>query len=541
MHVAQCTFRRFKRFTELSIVDLPATAKLVVLVGPNGSGKSSVFDGFRMFSWSVGAPHGAHDERYHVKHGFLNDGWGNLARVNFHEPTPTDDIGRKKLIYVRSAYRNEAEFMLHELRRAQDVLDEDRVRRLIDNDASVSKNYQRLVALTVAGVYDGTNDSLTVAALRDQLIGEIRSAMARVFPDLNLHGTGDPLHQGTFYFDKGTSQNFEYKNLSGGEKAVFDLLLDLVVRRAAYNNSVFCIDEPEAHMHTRLQGLLLEELLNLLPQQCQLWINTHSVGMMAKARDLQAANPDQVVFLDFSSSNFDQPTTLRPAAVDRKFWKDVLSIALDNLAALVAPRQVVLCEGPGPSQQGSAAGSPGPTNKQEFDAACYRTIFSATHPDTDFLAVGNNLDVLSDRLAVGRAIQTLVSGTRVIRVIDRDERTPTEIAALVREGVKVLSRRHLEAFVLDDEILTKFCHHIGRPADVAATLAAKQSAIAASVARGNSPDDIKRASGTLYVELRNLLQLTQSGSDGHAFMRDILAPLITPDTQTYRTLVADIF
>ena len=38
--------KNYKRFTELTIADLPDTAKLVVLVGPNGSGKSSVFDSF---------------------------------------------------------------------------------------------------------------------------------------------------------------------------------------------------------------------------------------------------------------------------------------------------------------------------------------------------------------------------------------------------------------------------------------------------------------------------------------------------------------
>jgi hypothetical protein len=36
--------------------------------------------------------------------------------------------------------------------------------------------------------------------------------------------------------------------LSGGEKAAFDLLLDLVIKRREFNDTVFFIDEPEAHM-----------------------------------------------------------------------------------------------------------------------------------------------------------------------------------------------------------------------------------------------------------------------------------------------------
>ena len=48
----------------------------------------------------------------------------------------------------------------------------------------------------------------------------------------------------------------------GGEKAAFDLLLDIFVKKAEYNDTVFCIDEPEAHMNPKLQGKLLEELFH---------------------------------------------------------------------------------------------------------------------------------------------------------------------------------------------------------------------------------------------------------------------------------------
>ena len=58
-------------------------------------------------------------------------------------------------------------------------------------------------------------------------------------------------------FDKGTSENLPY-NLSGGEKAAFDLLLDIFVKKVEYDDTVFCIDEPEAHMNPRLQGSSLK-------------------------------------------------------------------------------------------------------------------------------------------------------------------------------------------------------------------------------------------------------------------------------------------
>ena len=129
--------------------------------------------------------------------------------------------------------------------------------------------------------------------------------MRRVFPDLELDSLGNPLEDGTFHFTKGTSKGFLFKNLSGGEKAVFDLILDFVIAGRAYDDTIFCIDEPEAHMNTRLQAELLSVLYGLIPENCQLILATHSIGMMRRARDIEAEHPGSVVFLDFEH-DFDE-------------------------------------------------------------------------------------------------------------------------------------------------------------------------------------------------------------------------------------------
>ena len=61
--------------------------------------------------------------------------------------------------------------------------------------------------------------------------------------------------------------------------------------------------EPEAHMHTALQAKLLAEMYNLINDQSQLWLATHSIGMLQQAKELESQHPGSVVFLDFSLNN----------------------------------------------------------------------------------------------------------------------------------------------------------------------------------------------------------------------------------------------
>ncbi len=530
MHVKRIRAQSFKRFTNLTIDQLPQTARVVLMVGPNGCGKSSLFDAFRMWHGYHGGA-GVGDDTYYLRCGMTPVAWADSVSIDFHSPLPKDS---KKTFYIRSAYRNQADFTATSLSRMGSELDAPKASKMIDNETQlVADNYQRLVSFTVEEVFSGQQDSKTVRELRDNLIGTIRESMTRVFGDLVLTGPGNPLQDGSFFFEKGVGKGFLYKNLSGGEKAVFDIILDLILKRRAYDNTVYCIDEPELHMHTRLQARLLEEMLRLLPDNCQLWLATHSIGMMRKAKELHESDPNNVVFLDFHNVDFDQAVTITPAKVGRQFWMQALEVALDDLAQLVAPQRIVLCEGrPADGKQ---------TTRAEFDAECYRTIFGNEYPDTDFLSVGNELDVRSDRLYVGKAIQTLVAGTTLIKLVDRDDRTEREIQELIKVGVRVLGKRHLESYLLDDETLRALCDANGRAQDKDAILIAKSEAIKNSVKRGNRADDMKSAAGEVYTGVRQILGLTQAGNTTEAFLRDTMAPLIIPGTKVYDDLKIAIF
>jgi RecF/RecN/SMC N terminal domain len=525
MHISKVSAADFRRFTQLEIVDLPATAKLVVLAGPNGNGKSSLFDVFLTVAergWR-----NLWDHSYHAK---ITDTKvvpePNRIDVAFHEEPPAN---RRKLFYFRSAYRNDPEFSSTTINRAEDVLAERRFTRLIDNDAAVSSNFQRLYAKGMEDVFEKEDGSTTIAEFREKIIGDIQKSLKKVMPDLSLDGLGNPFKVQTFRFSKGPAKGYNYKNLSGGEKAAFDLVLDLAIKRADFDHTIFCIDEPEAHLNGRVHGDMLEVLMDLTPKNSQLWIATHSIGMMRRARDIYHEKPGSVVFLDFER-DFDQPQVLRPIVPDLAFWHRSLAVALDDLAALVAPQLIVMCES-------SKGGEPG----EGFDALIYNAIFAAEFPETRFVSIGGSTEMNGDRFLTIQAVTNLIKGVKTLRLIDRDGMSEQEIKDREAEGFRVLRKRHIEAYLFDDEVLQALCGKVGQADKWPALKAAKEADIQASISNSHPHDDIKSASGRITQSCRKHLQLTNAGKSSKAFMRDTLAPLITAHTAVYCELRSVIF
>ena len=533
MKIKSFEIKDFKRFTHLTVSDIPKTARLVVLIGPNGSGKTSLFEAFRQLSGRYGGTGHDGDQNYIAKNvTTFENSWTENLKATFHDHSTVTGPQWKKAFYIRSAYRNESDFVFSNLSRVGSALDANQLRRLIDNDSRVSDNYQRIVSKTIENVYSGKHDAKNIEQVRNELIGEIRNSMLRVFDSLVLTGPGDPLQNGSFYFEKGIAKDFHYKNLSGGEKAAFDLIVDLLVKQLDFDDTAFCIDEPEIHMHTKLQGTLLEELYKQIKPNNQLWISTHSIGMIKKAVELKKLHPDEVVFLDFHDQDFDKPTNLTPVKVTRDLWKKTLAMALDDLSDLVSPKQIILCEG-------SIATSP--AKNKEFDAKCLRKIFDAEFSDTDFISVGNSATITKDRLDFVSAMKLVTKGVDFIKLVDLDDHSSEQIKELNIKGIKVLNRRDIESYLLDDEIIDRLCIGQGKPELTKDVLAIKSKALVDSIARGNPTDDIKSAAGQFYTETKKLLSLTQCGNDTESFLRDTMAPLVTSDTKVYNELKQIIF
>ena len=459
MHIRRLELDNYKRFYHLVIDNIPETAKLVVLIGPNGTGKSALFDAFHFKAHGSKSNYSIENDPPRREY-YINRTDRDFARatrelarniqVDFHEGDP-GKADWSTIFNIRTAYRVEADFRLSSLEPVQPSSESARFGRIIDPDQAVSDNYKRLAWKRQADLDGDAPEETTFGQYRRESLAKLQIGMKKLFsnPQLELQDFGGIKGGGVFRFAKGNIRDFHYKNLSGGEKAAFDLLLDIFVKAEEYKDAIYCIDEPEAHVASGLHGKLLETMLDLIPDPSQLWIATHSAGFANKAYELMLRE-GSVAFLDFSGRDFDQSVTITPRIPDREFWKMTYRVALDDLADLIAPSNVVICEG---KEDAAAHG---------FDADAYNRIFSDSHPDTVFVSRGGATQVERSEVLIA-VIGAVSKGTHVWRLIDRDDMTETARDEKVQQGIRVLTRRELENYLYAPEVLSTFSEQANNP------------------------------------------------------------------------------
>ena len=154
--------------------------------------------------------------------------------------------------------------------------------------------------------------------------------------------------------------------------------------------------------------------------------------------------------------------------------------------------------------------------------------------------MGNDHEIVGDKRGLAEALGLLIRGVEVVRLIDRDDRSEEEISDEAANGVQVLSRRNLESYLFDDEVLTALAMSVNHEDKIEELLAEKQRILTAR--KDNPPDDLKRASGQIFNACKSILSLpTGYGNNARTFMRDTLAPLITASMIVYQDLKHDIF
>ena len=283
-------------------------------------------------------------------------------------------------------------------------------------------------------------------------------------------------------------------------------------------------------IHTKLQAKLLNELFNIIEDNSQLWIATHSFGMMKEAKKLSEEYPGQVIFLNFDGYDFDEEVILEPSECDSTIWSKMLEISLDDYATLLTPNTIVFCEGTTKGRK-----------RKDFDAKCYTNIFGKNHPDTLFYSLGSCNDIEKDKNAVIEFICRLAPNAKIIRVVDRDDRSEEQIAELMEDGIKVLSKRNIEGYLLDETVLEKWCEIEDQKDKIDEVKEIRRKRLEESIERGNAPDDLKSAGNDICTDLKKLFKLKQCGNNGEYIMRDTISKMITEDMEVYQSIERDIF
>ena len=385
---------------------------------------------------------------------------------------------------------------------------------MVDTDATLGEHYQRLVArfLPVLSNLESGDAARDLEAAR-AILAPVQNSLTRVLPHLRFTGLGDPTSNGSFYFTRDDIRGFRYESLSGGEKAIFDLLLDVHVAATELGSPLICLDEPEIHLNPDVQASVLTELVELLPSGSQLWIATHSIGMIRRAFDISADEPSRVAFLDFGNVSGPSPDVLlKPSQPSGQLLRKAMSVALHDLARLLAPEILVICEGSQVSDRIHA-----------WDERIYRQIFNDLHPRVEFRSSGGK-----GELEQAAQIASLIApGTHILKLRDRDDLTLENRARLLASDpyLRVLERHSLESYLLDDEVLEALVSDRGsRRRDAVTELrAARNGAI-----RPNG--SARGALSAVFDVAKNVLASTEGlGENASQFSADVLAKLIAPD------------
>lgn len=455
MRIKTLRLKEFKRFDDLTIDLGEEPKKIIAIVGPNGCGKSSIFDAFedKMRDFRHIGDEG---QGFYSKAFYYSEEDKRKTTYNKYESviiTADKGIIGRKSFYIRTSYRFTSKINVQILEALPEILESrDEPISSIAIDTRLEANYKRLLGTAYSEFFDG---SKTGEVVRNELIGKVNSILNQIL-DIEISNLGNILaKKGQLYFKKENVTDFPYANLSSGEKEVIDIILDLIVKTPEYNNTVFCIDEPELHLNTSIQRKLLIEIEKLIPENCQLWIATHSIGFL---RALQEDLNDKSQILDFSEKNYFQGIhTIYPIKTSRKNWQRIFNTALADLAGLISPKRIIYCEGKDkPGKNGEEKG---------FDANVFNNIFSETHNDTLFVSSGGNTE-LDQRSDIAFAILSKVFNDIEIFVLkDRDissgrlndENDRKIYLENNPENHRVLNRWEIENYLFDKEVLKVYC------------------------------------------------------------------------------------
>ena len=348
MKVKSLQLKNFKRFTDLTIKDIPEKCKLVLLIGSNGSGKSSVFDAFEVLNRYRLKSFTGNVEKYYSKNGipfqiiadFGNDFISDTAKTSFR----SNEINRFPITsyYGRTSLRQIPRLTRVQLGNQVDVLnDGDKPYSFIDRDDRFENDLEHIFGKLLKEFFKNTDDK---SQIKDEVIKPINEALDRIFSKengtrLQLIELIPPLEGkvAEVNFKKGNSI-FHYNLLSAGEKEIFNILINLIARKEIIKD-LYYFDEIDLHLNTLLQYNFLKEIIeNWIPDNCQFWTASHSLGFIQYATDYENG-----CVIDLDDLDFDKKQLLIPKDKN-KFEIFEIAVSKSFIDKSVQGRKIIFSE-----------------------------------------------------------------------------------------------------------------------------------------------------------------------------------------------------
>ncbi len=351
MKIQNLHIQNFKRFTDLDIKGIPADTKLVLLIGENGSGKSCIFDAFEWLSRPMKQGNHLEDDAYYkknqketIKLSVKLDGERVIKKEGKHyyagERYASNFYGRSSLRIVPRIVNTNFSSQIIEK-------DSDSPETYIDFDnrflSDVIKYTQDINKALREPIFSGKHVDLN--QIFKSYIEPLNDAFRNIFGESNQtvirliqYEDATVLTPPKLVFKKGLSE-INYDLLSHGEKQVVIILLNFVVRREKYKDTIFFIDEMDAHMNTALQFNLIKEITeNWIPENCQLWTASHSLGFIDYAKQYSFAQ-----IIDLDQLDYDQKQVLYPSVKDSL---DVYEVAVPKtlILEIFKNKKIIICE-----------------------------------------------------------------------------------------------------------------------------------------------------------------------------------------------------
>jgi len=355
MKITKFELKNFKRFDDLMIdlTSLVEPAKLVLLIGTNGSGKSSVFDAFEVLNKISKNDGWNPNDLYYRK--WKNSKFEITAFGNFkddhnqvvYELSSHGNSFRinKKSFYGRSSIR-QVPILTRTNLGGQEPLsfdgDTDRPQTYIDRDNRFENDIEKVASSILTDVFKGNNSTEEII---ESYINPINRSFENIFGTeentrIKLISIKPPLEGKTaeILFQKGTS-TIPYDYLSSGEKEIFNILLNLLTRKEYFQDTIYFLDEIDLHLNTQLQKNLLKEITeNWIPENCQLWTASHSLGFIEYANEAEHAS-----IIDFDNLNFDVPQVIIPSP-KKNFDVFEIAVSKEFLSKVFEGKRIVFSE-----------------------------------------------------------------------------------------------------------------------------------------------------------------------------------------------------